>query len=316
MGQIAQTRADQLWPQKSDRIVFLCHTKDGGSALRRCLESVEPLHPHASVILVDDRTKDDSIKIAARFPRTHVRYFTWDHSFSSAKNRCLQKAMDLSKLRYGDWVLFMGDDFELQPHTIPEILEFVKDETNFFAQFWVPEYSPPPSSMARRILNSFGLFREKVVSRRRKLLWRHHPQIFWEKSVHEEAVYSAYRLTGQGLTFGGPDWKDFPVLGGRNGMIHYGYHEDGGENGEYFLWKKNYYLVLGQIDSVRYKLNEPETEEGRRKALCKILNREVSRIDTWSEIELLVARYCAGDHPPGLAAFVERLKEFPNEYEL
>lgn len=281
MGQLTEKQAAQLYPERSEKIYFLTHTLNGGDALRRCLKSVVDLTENTWV-LGDDRsevpTKDmcDSL-------------FEWKHSFSYAKNLCLQYAMDHAGLKYGDWVLFMGDDFELQEHTIPEIKEFVKDPLNFFAQFWVPEYSPDPKA--------------KVVTRKRKLLWRHHPMIYWEKSVHEEAVYSAYRLTGMGIPFGDIEWKDFPVLGGTNGMLHYGFHEDGGEHGEYFWWKKGYYLVLTQIDMVRNRYLLPETEEGMRQALGYILNRPVEDVNM--EIERLTTRYAEGDIPMGLSKFVQ-----------
>lgn len=285
MGQLAEFQAIQLWPVKSERIFFCIHTLNGGEALDRCLASIKPL-TNEIMVLIDDRTNDNSIEICTKYG-TYASLFTWQHSFSYAKNLCLQKAMDRAGLQYGDWVLFMGDDFELQPHTIPEIKEFVKDPCNFFAQFWVPEYSPDPNA--------------KVVTRKRKLLWRHHPMIYWEKSVHEEAVYSAYRLTGQGIPFGEIEWKEFPILGDVNGMLHYGYHEDGGEHGKHFWEKKGYYLVLLQIDQVRAKYLLPETDEGMRKALSYILNKDVTDVN--EAIEKLTQRYNSGDIPPGLAKF-------------
>lgn len=284
MGQLTKEQADQLWPEKSQKIYFLCHTlNDDEKALLRCILSVRDLADKI-VVLVDD-------KAACIVPAIvdYATSFTWKHSFSYAKNLCLQTAMDRCGLKYGDWVLFMGDDFELQSHTIPEIKEFIKDPCNFFAQFWVPEYTPNDG--------------EKVVSRKRKLLWRHHPMIYWERSVHEEAVYSAYRLTGQGIPFGEIEWKEYPILGGINGMLHYGYHEDGGEHGKYFWWKKGYYLVLMQIDQVRNKYNLPETLDATKRVLEYILNRPVTDLNL--EIEKLTERYSNGDVPPGLSKFVD-----------
>src|SRR5262245_33874392 len=135
MGQLTSELADKLWPQKSEKIWFLIHTKDGGVALDRCLTSVQPLTDNI-VCLIDSRTTDDSREICDRHG-VFRNAFHWKHSFSYAKNLCIQKAMEQG-LQFGDWILVMGDDFELQPHAIPEIEDFVTDPTNFFAQFWVP----------------------------------------------------------------------------------------------------------------------------------------------------------------------------------
>lgn len=253
------------------------------------LASVKPLTDNI-VVLIDDRTDDDTEAIAKKFDAFTAR-FKWNHSFSYAKNACLKTAMDHCDLRFGDWVLFMGADFELQSHTVNEIKEFVSEPTNFFAQFWVPEFTP--------------ISGEKVVTRKRKLLWRHHPMIYWERTVHEESVFSAYRLTGQGIPFGDIEWKEFPILGGNNGMLHYGFHEDGGEHGDVFWRKKAYYLILIQIDRVRMRYNLPETPGGMLEALKYIYNNsEINDIDV--AVNGLLDRYMAGDTPKGLAQHFSR----------
>ncbi len=308
MGQLTKERADQLWPKKSSKIFFLAHSLNGGEALRRCLKSVKPLTDNI-LVLVDSRTSDNTREIIKEFDGAQED-FMWRHSFSHAKNLCIQKAMDLIGLEIGDWLMFMGSDFELQAHTVPALKEFIKDETNFFCKFWVPEYTPNPWFLKW----GFIPWKTRVVTRQRSICWRHHEMIFWEKSCHEEALYSGYRLTGIGLDF--LEEKELPCVGGKNGMLHYGYHEDGGEHGKRFLWKKDYYLVLTQIDAVRYRCNFPETDEGIRKALCRILNKEVLLNDCNKEIENLVARYVSGDKPKGLAKFVERMKLKGVNYDL
>lgn len=289
--QLTVEQADMLYPKRSEKIFFLNHSLNEEDCLARMLTSVKPLTSDIAV-LIDGRSQDKTEEIAKSFG-AYTEKFKWRHSFSHAKNLCIHAAMEKLGLVYGDWVMFMGADFELQPHTIPEIREFVKDPTHFFAQFWVPEYHPNPN--------------EKVVTRKRKLLWRHHPLIYWEKSAHEEAVYSAYRLTGRGLPFGEIEWKDFPVLGGSRGMLHYGFHEDGGENGPEFWRKKMYYLVLFQMDSVRYRYNLPETEQGSLDALSYIFGTPQTDIN--KSIMELVERFSRGEIPKNLEHKWDRIQD-------
>lgn len=287
MGQLRKWQHTQLYPNKSSRIFFIVHVLNGGKALSRCLKSILPLTKNI-VVLIDDRTRDGSFKTAKRYAK-HVEKFKWRHSFSYAKNLCVQTAMDKAGLKYGDWILVMGVDFQLQRHTVKEIKQFVKDEGNFFAQFNVPEYHPQKN--------------KRVVSRTRKLLYRHHMFIHWEKSVHEEAVYSAYQISGLGIPFGGVEEKEFPLLGGERGMLHYGFFEDGGEYGRVFWRKKGYYRTLTLIDHVRLKRNYPETFFGTWRALCAILNKLVDPYEMDKEIIRLAKRYQKGDLPPGLAKY-------------
>lgn len=285
MYQIEPKKMEQLYPFKTNRIFFLNHSLNEEDCIGRMLESVYKL-TNKIVVLIDDRTVDNTEKIAKSYGALTSK-FSWRHSYSYAKNKSLSVAMDKYGLKYGDWVLFMGADFELQDHTIPEIKKFISNPYNFFAQFWVPEYTPNKN--------------EKVVTRKRKLLWRHHPMIYWERSVHEEAVFSAYRLTGMGIPFGDVEWKEFPILGGDNGMMHYGFYEDGGENGDVFWRKKAYYLILLQIDRVRMRYNLPETPEGTLQALGYIYN--APQKDLNKSIEELLERYMAGDIPKGLIEY-------------
>ena len=55
MGQLTKEQADQLWPEKSQKIYFLCHTlNDDEKALLRCILSVRDLADKI-VVLVDDK---------------------------------------------------------------------------------------------------------------------------------------------------------------------------------------------------------------------------------------------------------------------
>lgn len=272
--QLSKDKFEQLYPKTSNKIWFLNHTLDNEKALNRCIKSVKKYTDNI-VIGVDDRTP-------GKMPNETFR-FTWQHDFSYAKNLCLKEAMKQG-LEYGDWVLFMGADFELKSLD----MDFINGEYNFFGQFDVPE--------------SKG-----GVTRRRKLLWRHHPFIFWERLVHEEAVWSAYRLTGLGIPFGTAEYKEFPVVGE---MVHYGFEEDGGEESPKFWRKKCYYLVLWQIDYIMYKLHV-----SKEQAIKFIYNNET--ITNFNQaIEDLVTRYMGKDIPQGLITHYDRIKaRFKAEYD-
>jgi hypothetical protein len=279
--QLTLEQANQLYPYKSDKIWFLMHALDEERCIERCLNSVKRI-AHKMVIGIDDRTTDKTEEIAKSLGAITYR-FKWIHSFSYAKNLCIKEAMKHG-MQFGDWILVMGADFELNRLDT----EFVKDHCNFFGEFEVPEHHKEGT---------------QFVSRKRKLLWRHHPYIYWEKLVHEEAIYSAYRLTGQGIVFGTAHWKALPVVGE---MTHYGFVEDGGEHGEIFWKKKGYYKVLMQIQKIMSKCNFPDTEDGILDALKIIYNNdEVYQMGIDKCITQLHERYMAGDMPLGLSPFAD-----------
>lgn len=275
--QLTEQQANQLYPYKSNKLWFLMHAYDEERCIERCLRSVLP-YTNNIIVGIDDRTTDNTEEIAKSFG-AKTFHFKWIHSFSYAKNLCLENAMSHG-LKYGDWVLFMGADFEL----INLEMDFINNPLNFFGQFEVPEYHKEGT---------------QYVTRNRKLLWRHHPYIYWERLVHEEAIYSAYRLTGLGIVFGTAQWKQLPMVGE---MMHYGFIEDGGEHGETFWRKKSYYVILTQLGRIMSRCNLPETEEGMIKALRIALNNETID-DIESTINSLIARYQAGDIPQGLSPY-------------
>jgi hypothetical protein len=184
----------------------------------------------------------------------------------------------------------MGADMELQEFD----MEFIKGY-NFFGDFNVPEDHKEG---------------EQFVTRDRKLLWRHHPVIFWENLVDEEAVYSAYRETGFGIVFGNAEWKRLPIVGK---IVHYGYQEDGGEWGETFRRKKAYYQVLRRfqriINKCNWRLLEPE--EQLENVLIRVYNNPniLKEMDTNEAVQNLVDRIRTGDYPIGLSEFGPILTE-------
>lgn len=281
MGQLTPQLYTQLYgSQGSEKVWFVNHVllKDNAAQYERLINSVKPLCEDRIFTLWDDRGE------------IRGESFKWQHDFSYAKNLAIEK----SRVPMGDWILMAGADFELQPHTIPEIKEFVSDPLNFVAQFWVPE--------------SKG-----GVTRKRKLLWRNSPLIYWERLVHEEMIWSIYRATGLGISFSDSPLahKEIPILGGKNGLIHYGFEEDGGEEGEKFQRKKAYYLVLTQLDQIMQKCRIATLLDA-----CRYVYNNPSLDDVDWAINAMLERYLAGDLPPGLRHLVDTAKErFPGDYD-
>jgi hypothetical protein len=116
---------------------------------------------------------------------------------------------------------------ELLPETAKKIKEFIQDDLNVAGKFDVKEANSDHT-------------------RPRTLLWRSHPLLYWERLVHEEMIFSLYRMLELGIPFT-PD-KDLPNLGT---ILHYGDSD----------WKKRcYYLVLYEIDRKLRRANRPESD--------------------------------------------------------
>jgi len=261
--QIDREKMNQLWGnQRSNRIWILNHSLNEDKCIERMIRSTKALNPYKIIVGIDSRTNDLTEGLALSLG-TETFQFDWCHNFSYPKNLLTHKVPK------GDWCLVMGGDFELQKHTVQEILEFIDGDCNVAAKFQIPEYAPDD---------------RPVVTRPRALLWRSHPLLYWERLVHEEMLFSLYRLLAIGIPFT-PD-KDIPLLGGTNGIVHYADHEDTPEE----KWRKRcYYLVLYEIDRKLRRSNRPEED---------IKNYDVDK---------LVSGYMHG-LPEGLEELYERSK--------
>ena len=265
----------------NDKIWFICHLLNEEKCVKRLLDSISFIPKERIIILIDDRTTDDTPKILDNLGIKYS-YFKWKHNFSYAKNLCIAVAVEQG-MKIGDWLLLMGGDFELQPHAVSEILDFVKT-SNLAAKFQIPEFSPTD---------------KPVVTRARCLLWRYHPLLYFERLVHEEMVYSLYRKLGIGIPFT-PE-KELRILGGENAMKHYADHEDSPE----LKWeKRNYYLALFETDLVMQRFHYYSNEEGMLKALARIFKTD--DVYLWGidkAIEKLTEQIKEGDVPKGLIEF-------------
>jgi glycosyltransferase involved in cell wall biosynthesis len=257
----------KLWDNtQTSKITVLCHALNEEKCIGRMLESVK-FADHI-IVLVDSRTTDRTGEIAKSYG-AEVEDFEWCDDFSYPKN------ILTAKVPKGDWCLMMGSDFEMLPHTVQEIRKFVQNSYNVAAKFMIPEYAPDD---------------RPVVTRPRTLLWRSHPLLYWERLVHEEMIFSLYRMLAIGIPFT-PE-KEIPLLGGDRGILHYADYEDTPEE----KWRKRcYYMVLYEIDRIKRR----------------------SHIDVEFNIPQMVLDYMDHGIPTGLTAMFEKSREVHTgiEYE-
>ncbi|MHB9039217.1 MAG: glycosyltransferase family 2 protein [Melioribacteraceae bacterium] len=134
--------------------------------IHRCIESQLAVVDDI-VILVDSRTKDDTVQIASSYTKVNCEVVEWN---GYAKT----KTLALSKTKY-DWILWIDADEELTSELTEELKTFktVKPQFNaydiarraFFLGKWIKHSGWYPARITR-------LFNKKVVN-------------FNEKEVHE-----------------------------------------------------------------------------------------------------------------------------------
>lgn len=92
-------------------------TKNSGRTLRRCLESIRiQTFQNLELLVVDDKSNDDTINIAKEFKAT---IFTIEGERTTAKNFASKRAS-------GDFLLFLDSDMILEPTVIEECVVSIK----------------------------------------------------------------------------------------------------------------------------------------------------------------------------------------------
>lgn len=236
---VTPERLDELWPNKSQRLFCLTHVKDAELTIGKWIDAMNTASPYKLVVLVDDSTTDNTSEIAKKMG-AEVFSFTWRDNYAFAKNCCVEVAKTMlapaDQLQVGDWCLFAGDDMVL--NCGPELRDFINVPENFAGQFWVVESLYP-------------------LKRPRKLLYRYHPDIFWERDVHEEIYPSINRLIQIGFVFHGIDVP--PLIGGSSGFTHYGHELDQAkkvEKVEYYRQLYNSYWAKQSLSLDKFLLGE------------------------------------------------------------
>jgi len=168
--------------------------KNGGSALEKCLQSVVPFVDR--VIIGDTGSTDESRDVARGFG-AEVINVPWEQDFSRARNRVLAE-------RKCDWILIVDADEMLDHSSGVHLRKIIKNPSVFACRNMVWHYVDgstgrigPESARKNPVRLEDSRPYSSYVPLNSVRLFRNHPGIFYENSVHEtvEKRLAALHLT-------------------------------------------------------------------------------------------------------------------------
>ena len=116
---------------KNDPKISVCMiVKDEEKLLEACLQSINDIV--YEIIIVDTGSKDNTIEIAKKYS-ANIFSYTWDNSFSNARNYSINKAK-------GDWLLLLDADEQLVQEDKQKLLDFIKSTSFDGAHFKMYNY--------------------------------------------------------------------------------------------------------------------------------------------------------------------------------
>ena len=166
--------------------------KDGGSDLARCLKSAAPF---VDRIVVGDTGSVDNSRDIAREIGAEVLDIPWENDFAKARNRVLDN-------RKCDWILVLDADEMLDPLSGGNIRKLIREQDIYACHHVRWDYvtesiSRIGSQSARK--NTFRLEESRPYPAYVPVpvvrLFRNHPGIYFEGSVHE-MVYNSVAALG------------------------------------------------------------------------------------------------------------------------
>jgi tetratricopeptide (TPR) repeat protein len=145
--------------------------KDEERHLARCLESIKDVADE--IIVIDTGSTDRTVAIAEQYGAV-VDHFTWCDDFSAARNESLKYAS-------GDWVLWIDADEELTDRSKTAIREGLMRPQ--FGGFYIKivNFMSDTGEAAQYIHSPVRLFKR-------------HPEILFEGTIHEQITPSIHRL--------------------------------------------------------------------------------------------------------------------------
>ncbi|MCF6149829.1 MAG: glycosyltransferase [Candidatus Kuenenia sp.] len=148
--------------------------KNEADTLPRCLESIHTLVDE--IIIVDTGSTDKTVEIAQRY-EAKIYYFQWNNDFSAARNESLRNAN-------GDWILYIDAD------EIVDITNALKIRT------LINRDDIMALTVRQCIPQQFNNIATSFYSEYCRI-FRRHPEIRFEGSIHEQILPSIKRLGGK-----------------------------------------------------------------------------------------------------------------------
>lgn len=148
--------------------------KNEATLLPRCLESIRSCTDE--IIVVDTGSDDDTVEIARRYG-AQVHHFAWVDDFSAARNESLRHAS-------GDWILYIDADETVDAANAARIREVISrgDIMGVTVRQCIPQQSG----------NIVTAYYSEYCR-----LFRRHPAIRFEGTIHEQILPAIERLGGK-----------------------------------------------------------------------------------------------------------------------
>lgn len=101
--------------------------------LRGCLDSVRfQSYPDIQIVLVDDCSSDDSVKICEEYLALDKRFSLQVHTVNKGQQNTIVDALEMAD---GDWVAFVDSDDTLPPDALSTLAALVDDHTDIIVGF-------------------------------------------------------------------------------------------------------------------------------------------------------------------------------------
>ncbi|MBI2018527.1 glycosyltransferase [Candidatus Daviesbacteria bacterium] len=211
--------------KKKDLVSVVITTKNEEDAISNLLESItKQTYKNIEIILVDNNSEDNTLKIARRFKK--VKVYNWGPERSSQRNYGAKKS-------FGEYLLFLDADMKLSPKVVEVCVKITKSKKNI-GSVVIPEQSEA------------YMFWEKVKAFERSFYNEKGDPItdaarFFKRSVFEKAGRYDETITGP------EDW-DLPEtireLGYKDGRISEKIYHRERATSLIALFKKKFYYGL------------------------------------------------------------------------
>jgi O-antigen biosynthesis protein len=108
--------------ESSDKFISICiPTYNRSGYIQEAIDSVlAQLEPDSEILVVDDGSTDDTVKVIKKFSEQEISYLSKEHTGpSDTRNRCISEAR-------GDFILWLDSDDLIAPGLISRFRELVK----------------------------------------------------------------------------------------------------------------------------------------------------------------------------------------------